>query len=465
MRLSFHGAARDVTGSCHLLDVGGMKVLVDCGLFQGGREASALNRAEFGFDPAEIDVLLLTHAHLDHCGRIPLLVRRGFRGEIIATPATRDLARLVLLDAAHIQDEDAQRAARRARRRGEAPRPPLYEIEDVLEAFDRFGRRAELGRPLELGGGVRATFLEAGHILGSAFLLVEAEHRGRARRLVFSGDIGGPGGPILPDPDPAPACDHLIVETTYGDRPHRGRAESVAEMEAAIRAALARGGNVIIPTFAMERAQEILFHLREGEAAGRLPRGLPVFLDSPMAISATEIFRKHAGHLRPDVAEALGRGEAPFSPSRLHLTRLARDSMGLNRIDGGAVILAGAGMCVGGRVVHHLRHNLWRREAAVIFTGFAARGTPARRIIDGAGEIRIFGEPVKVNAQVHTINGFSAHAGRDELRAWMAGAGAPRMTWLVHGDPEGGMKAMAETLAAEDRPATTPALHDEVQVT
>ncbi|HET9670645.1 MAG TPA: MBL fold metallo-hydrolase [Casimicrobiaceae bacterium] len=457
MRLGFHGAARGVTGSCYLLEAAGRRILVDCGFFQGPREIADDNRDAFGFDPREIDFLLLTHAHLDHCGRIPLLAKAGFRGEIVATPATRELARLVLLDAAHLQEEDARRSDRRAQRRGGEAEGPLYTIDEAAWSFDRFGRSAAYGERLVLDEGIAVTFLDAGHILGSASLVVEATESAARRTIVFSGDVGSPGHPILRDPTPPPHADVLVMESTYGDRCHRSLAESVEELWQAIADTLARGGNAIIPAFALERSQEILYFLRQGIEQNRLPRTLPVFLDSPMAISATEIMRRHPECFDAEALALFARHES-IAPPGLRFSRETADSIALNRITAGAVIIAGSGMCTGGRVRHHLRHHLWREASSVIFVGFAAEGTLAREIIDGATTVQLLGEPVRVRAHVHTINGFSAHADQRELLAWQASAAAAR-TFLVHGEPRRGMKSLADLLEARGGDVTMPQMN------
>ncbi|MDE2605923.1 MAG: MBL fold metallo-hydrolase [Burkholderiales bacterium] len=446
MRISFHGADRGVTGSCHLVECGGLRVLVDCGLYQGGREIDEENTAPFGFEPSAIDVVLLTHAHLDHCGRLPLLVKRGFRGEIVCTAPTRELARLVMLDAAHLQEEEARHRARRAERRGHAheAQPPLYSILDALNVQDAFGRVAQYDQPLQLAPGVRATFVDAGHILGSASVLLELEEGGERRRVLFSGDLGNAGRPLLRDPAPAPQADVVVLETTYGDRLHKPLGPSVDELVEVIGETFRRGGNVVIPTFALERAQELLFFLHQGVAQGRLPHAMQVFLDSPMAISATAIFERYPGCYAPRTAQMFRAGQDPFGLPGLHFTRETAESVAINRVVSGAVIMAGAGMCTGGRVRHHLVHNLPREHCSVVFVGFAAEGTLARRIIDGAREVRIFDEEVAVRAKVHTINGFSGHADQAELLAWHAGARAAR-TFLVHGD-EPAMQAFAQRL-------------------
>jgi metallo-beta-lactamase family protein len=460
MMLSFHGADQAVTGSCHRLSAGGLEILVDCGLYQGRGETRDENRRPLGFEPESIDLLLLTHAHLDHCGRIPLLAKHGFRGEIVTTAATRELARLVLLDAAHVQEEEARHAERRAHRRGVAPPEALYTVTDAMWCFDRFGRTAEYGKALALNDAVAVTFIDAGHIVGSAAIVVDVKG-GARRRIVFSGDLGSRGHPIVRDPAPPPQADYVVMETTYGDRLHRSLEDSVEELWQAVADTLQRGGNVIIPTFALERSQEILFFLRQGIERGRLPRSLPVFVDSPMAISATEIMRRHRECFDEDALRAMAAGD-PFAVPGMRFVREPADSMALNRLAGGAVIMAGSGMCAGGRVRHHLRHNLWRAQSSVVFVGYAAEGTLARQIIDGAGTVEIFGEPVQVKARIHTINGFSAHADRDELLAWHAATGRPRTTYLVHGDPDHGMKGMAELLAQRGCATMQPALHQGV---
>ena len=441
MKIAFHGADRTVTGSCHLVECAGVRLLVDCGLVQGEAETEERNRQPFGFAPADIDFVLLTHAHLDHCGRLPLLAKRGFRGEIVATAATRELARVVMLDAAHLQEEELRRNQRRrphrssARTEAGADADALYTVLDALNCLDRFGRGPIYGQALELAPGVRVTFLDAGHILGSASLYLELEEDGRRRTVAFSGDLGNRGRPLLRAPVVPPASDIAVVETTYGDRLHKPIGPSIEEFYAAINGAFARGGNVVIPTFALERAQEVLWYLREGREQGRLPPLLQVFLDSPMAISATQIFEHHPECFEPHVARQFGAGKDPFALPGLHFTREAVDSIAINRFRSGAVILAGAGMCNGGRVRHHLRQNLWRESCAIVFVGYAARGTLARRIIDGAASVQIFEEEVRVRASIHTINGFSAHADRDELLEWHHRV-APHRTFLVHGEED-----------------------------
>jgi metallo-beta-lactamase family protein len=462
MKLSFHGADQGVTGSCHLLETGDRRILVDCGMFQGSHDLHEDNGAPFGFDPASIDCVLLTHAHLDHCGRLPLLVKRGFRGEILATQATFELARLVLLDAAHLQEEEAHvHLPNRKDSRTAHPMPPLYTIIDTMDGIGRFGRAMAYRQRLEIEPDIFATCFDAGHILGSASILIEAADRGTPRSVLFSGDIGNAGRPLLRKPETPPAAAAVVMETTYGDRAHKPFDASLRELYEAINATVTRGGNVLIPTFALERAHEILFFLRQGIEESRLPPSLHVFLDSPMAISATDIFARHPESLAPPVADLLARGKDPFKVPRLELTRERAQSIAINSVTGGAVIMAGSGMCTGGRILHHLRHNLSRQQASVVFVGYAGDGTLGRRIIDGAKEVSILGERIPVRAEVHTINGFSAHADQNELLAWQNQIAGKRSIFLVHGEAPA-MQAFAARLAVPG--VVIPRLNDEVEI-
>jgi len=445
LRLSFHGADRDVTGSCHLVECAGRRVLIDCGLYQGSREIAEENAGDFGFDPASIDFVLLTHAHLDHCGRLPLLTKRGFRGEVIATKATQELARLVMLDAAHQQEEEAHSNSHRQQHGGDdKPAEPLFTVADTLKSLDSFKRSAEYGQPTDLAQGIRATYVDAGHILGSASILLELTEGGRSLRLLFSGDLGNAGHLLLLTPAPPPRADVVVIETTYGDRLHKPMDASFDELYRAISDTLGRGGNVIIPTFAIERAQELLWVLNQGIEKNRLMLSVQVFLDSPMAISATEIFARHLECLQPEAARLFREGRDPLALPGLHFTRERAESVALNNIRGGAVIMAGAGMATGGRVRHHLKHNVAREECCVIFVGFAAKGTLARQIIDGQNPVHILGDDIPVRARIHTINGFSAHADQAELLKWHAHTGAAR-AFLTHGE-EVAMQAFASQL-------------------
>jgi metallo-beta-lactamase family protein len=446
LKLSFHGADRDVTGSCHLVECAGKRILIDCGLHQGSRELDEENSRPFGFDAAGIDYVLLTHAHLDHCGRLPLLAKRGFRGEVITTSASRELARLIMLDSAHQQEEDVRGRARRAGHDSASQHniQPLYSTLDALNCLDYFGRTATYAQVIEVAAGVHANFIDAGHILGSASIFLELEEQSHSTNVLFSGDLGGAGRVLLRSPATPPRAENVVMETTYGDRLHKPLGPSIDEFYEAITETFKRGGNVIIPTFALERTQELLYYLSEGIAQGRLAKSTQVYLDSPMAISATEIFRRHPECFEPATANLFQEGHDPFALPGLHFSRETTESLAINSIPGGAIIMAGSGMCTGGRVRHHLQHNLGRENSSIVFVGYAAVGTLARQIIDGAKQVNILGEDIPVRARIYTINGFSAHADESELLAWQKQTGAKR-TFLVHGE-EGTMRQFASHL-------------------
>jgi len=461
MKLAFHGADQGVTGSCHFVQCRDTKLLIDCGMYQGGRELEEENSNNFGFDPADIDFLLLTHAHLDHCGRIPLLVKRGFRGKILCTPATRELAKLVMLDSARIQEEEAEYRSKKARKKDENSEPvqPLYDTLDALNCLDYFENAEAFTQPGDIAPGIRATFYDAGHILGSASILLELEENHSHRRVLFSGDLGYGGRAILRDPDIPPKADIVVMETTYGDRLHKQLQPSIEELYTAIIETGKRGGNVMIPSFALERTQEILYYLREGIEQGMVPAHTQVFLDSPMAISATKIFQHHPECFDTETWAVFQDGRDPFALPGLHFTRDTAASIGLKQVKG-AVIIAGSGMATGGRIRHHFKHNLWRREASVIFVGYAAQGTLARQIIDGAKKVRIFREEIEVRAKVYTIGGFSAHGDQKVLLDWHSHA-RPETTFLVHGE-EKTMTTFGSLL--KDTRVEMPTLHQEFEI-
>ena len=466
MKLSFHGAAREVTGSCHLIEIGNIKILIDCGMYQGGGGLAEENLKPFGFKAKDINYLLLTHAHLDHCGRIPLLVKQGFHGEIITTSASRELAKLVMLDSARIHEEEAKRNAKHFKRSYKHSKKSkrhntylLYNTLDVLNSLDYFGRNATYDKPIKLSKGIQVTFFDAGHIIGAASILLEAEEGKSKKKIIFSGDIGNKNKPIIRDPAPLPQADIVVMETTYGDRSHKSIKESVSEFYSAINDTFKHGGNVYIPTFALERAQELLFFLREGVEKGKLPHNMQVFLDSPMAISATEIYKHHPECYDDESAAMFEKQKDPFTLPDLAFTRDVSESIAINNIKSGAVVMAGSGMCTGGRICQHLKHNLWREECSVIFVSFAAEGTLARKIIDGAKTVYIYGEEIGVRAKVYTINGFSSHAGRNELLEWHKSIGKPETTFLVHGAPEA-MASIASELKIKGHQIKMPKPHE-----
>ncbi len=439
MQLQFFGAAGEVTGSCHIVEVGGHRLLLDCGLIQGGAEPEARNRAALPFDAAQVDAVVLSHPHIDHCGRLPLLHRRGYRGPIYATPACRDLARILLLDCAAMAEREAARATERAARRHggnreRRPVEPLYTAEDA-EATLRLIRTVPYERATEVLPGVQFEFRDAGHILGSASVWLTLREDGVERRIAFSGDLGQYDSPILRDPDPGPAVDVVLMESTYGSRLHRDRTATLVEFGEILRAARTRGGNVLIPAFAVGRSQDVLYelgtHFDEWQLAD-----WRIFLDSPMAIDASEVYWRHVELYDEEARELRLRvGRMPPLPN-LTLCRTVEESMAINRMTGGAIVIAGSGMCTGGRIVHHLKHNLSRPECDVIFTGFQAQGTLGRAIVDGRATVRIQGAPIDVAARIHTLGGFSAHGDQADLLRWYEAIPGRPPVWLVHGEPE-----------------------------
>ncbi len=444
MKLRFLGAAREVTGSCHLVESGGLRFLVDCGLFQGGREAEAKNRRFPDFDPESIAFVLLTHAHIDHSGLLPRLINLGFKGRVYCTSATADLLGVMLPDAAHIQEKEAEWAnyaihKRRKRLSAAAERAPLYTVTQAQAALKRL-ERVGYDKPVRPHPRVRVVFRDAGHILGSSSLEIWLKTRvgatARERKLVFSGDLGMPARPLMNDPAPVSAADYLVVESTYGNRCHKTLAQTVEELVHAIHDTLVRKhGNVIIPAFAVGRTQEILYLLVDLYRQGRLPRHMGIFVDSPMATAATEITLKHSHMLDAEARELLAWGQGEGRSPLIRFTESVEESMALNKISEGAVILSASGMCEAGRIKHHLRFNLPRRESSVILSGFQAAGTLGRRLVDGARSVRLFREDVPVRADLYTLGGLSAHADREALLAWLACFDAPpRRTFVVHGE-------------------------------
>jgi metallo-beta-lactamase family protein len=447
MQLEFYGGAGEVTGSCHVLVVDGRRLLLDCGLIQGGEAPLERNSAPFPFDAAQVGAVVLSHAHIDHCGRLPLLMKRGFRGPVYASPACRDLVRILLADSANMQERDAERENRRREREGtKRPVEPLYTLDDALGVLQQF-RAVRYGEPVELLPGVELTFRDAGHILGSTSVWLRLREGEVERRIVFSGDVGQYDTPILRDPEPGPAVDLAIMESTYGDRLHRDRAATLEEFGGILREARRDGGNVLIPAFAVGRSQELLYELATHYDAWRLG-DWQVFLDSPMAIEASAVYWRHAELFDAEAQQWHARLRSlPLLPN-LKLCRTAEESMAINRISHGAIVIAGSGMCTGGRIVHHLKHNLGRPECDVVFTGFQAQGTLGRAIVERREYVRIHGAPVKVEARVHTLGGFSAHGDRHDLLRWYGAIPGRPPVWLVHGEA-GAAQGLREALRAD----------------
>jgi len=448
MQIQFHGAAGGVTGCCHLLRTARARVLLDFGLHQGSPASERLNRRPPAFDARQLDAVVLSHAHVDHCGRLPLLPRLGCRADIWCTPATAELCAIMLPDSAHLQQHDAERWNRgRARRRGAPPRvQPLYDQDDVQRVLRRF-RRLPYHRPTEIADGVRLVFHDAGHILGSAIVALDVEEGGRTRRVVFSGDVGNWPAPLLRDPEVLDAADVLLLESTYGNRDHRTREDTVEELARVLRLAHDEGGKVLVPAFAVGRTQELLWHLGELQRAGRL--GLPVFVDSPMAVSATELYRRHRDLFDAESWKLIESGDAPLDFPGLRLCRSVDESIGLNARQGPALIMAASGMCTGGRIVHHLRHHGGARGTQIVIVGFQAAGTPGRALVDGARSLVLLGDRVPIHARVHTLGGFSAHADQSRLVRWAGGFRAARpRTYLIHGEDDA-RRALAARLRSE----------------
>lgn len=436
VRVRSFGGAETVTGSCHLVEVAGARVLVDCGAFQGSRALTRLNDGPLGFEPREIDAVLLTHAHLDHCGRLPVLVNRGFRGRIHALPATRMLAELILEDSAKLHREDAERD----RRHGRTPHPAAFDEKDVQATLGAFAPIA-YDTPFEVAG-LRVTAQPAGHIPGSASFLIEAG----GTRLVMSGDLGNARKDVMPDPRPCPPADVVVMESTYGDRDHRPFDETLAELADVLRRAAERRGKILIPSFAVERAQEVLYHVARLEEAGEVPV-LPVYVDSPMAARVEEVYRDCGEEFSAEVQAFYGGGRDPFRPRRLTYTRTVDDSKAINASAEPAIVIAGSGMLSGGRILHHLVAHLDDPHATVLIVGYQPRGGLGRQLVDRVPEVRIMGKQVRVHAQVATIGGLSAHADRTELLEWVAGAGPGARIRLAHGEPSA-TRALVERLRA-----------------
>jgi metallo-beta-lactamase family protein len=428
VRIRFLGAARQVTGSCYHISVNGLQLLVDCGMQQG---EGAANAAPFLFQPSEIAYLFLTHAHIDHSGLIPKLIKDGFKGKVVTTSATADLMEIMLYDSAHLQEREAEWKTKKALRQGrEETFEPLYTVDDVRKTLP-FILRKSYGETGHLGKGVKYTFLDAGHILGSGTFELWYQDSPAEKKIVFSGDIGKKGNPIIADPEYTTTADYVVMESTYGNRLHRGMKESVDELVEAIKITFKKGGNVIMPAFAVGRTQDLLYILNGLVHDRRLP-AVDVYVDSPLANEATKVYLAHSEYFDDEARNAASIIKG--GGIRLHFTSSTEESQAINRVKSGAIIMAGSGMCEGGRIAHHLKHNLWRPECSIVFTGFQARGTLGRRIVDGASRVHILGEEIAVRAGVYTINGFSAHADQKELLEWISSFTSMPEVFIVHGE-------------------------------
>lgn len=442
-RITFLGAARNVTGSRYLVELGKTRVLVDCGLHQE-REHKDRDFRPFPTPPERLHSVVLTHAHLDHCGYLPRLIRDGFRGKVFCTPATAEIARIVLLDSAYLQEEDARFKRKRHRRQNKEAHysyEPLYTIADA-QACAPYFKRVKLEQPVEVGRGVRATFREAGHILGSSLIRLEIDG-GEHASILFSGDLGRPDMPILQDAGQFDEADWVIVESTYGNKDHEDKRAVPDELAAVVNDTVARGGNLIIPSFAVERAHEVLYHLSNLMRAKRIPP-LLTFLDCPMALDVTEVFQRHPELFDEEMRARVAAGDSPFEFPQLVRCRTSDQSQAINTVKGTVIVIAGSGMCVGGRVKHHLAQHIARPESTVLFVGYQAEGTLGRLIVDGKPMVRILGTEYEVKARIASITGFSAHADRNEIVAWLGKLRRPpRRVFVTHGESES-----AEALAA-----------------
>jgi metallo-beta-lactamase family protein len=435
--ISFFGAAKNVTGSCYLLTVDDTKIVIDCGMYQE-RKLKDRNWAPFGFDPKSVSAVILTHAHLDHCGRLPKLVHEGFSGNVFCTPATCDIAQIILADSAKIQEEDVAYKKRRHRkegRKGPHPLVPLYTKEDaenVNHLFTKFG----YGQPFKVADGIEATFNDAGHILGSATLSITIDGGDEKRTIIFSGDIGRWDTPLLNDPTSLKHADYVVTESTYGNRTHKDNSTIPETLERVINETYEAGGQIVIPSFAVERTQELLYHLHGLLAEKRIPR-IPVFIDSPMAIRVTEVFQRHPELFDEDTLEMLRRGDHPCDFPMLKMSRTVDESKSINASKESCIVIAGSGMCTGGRIKHHLKANIGRPESTILFVGYQAVGTLGRRLLEGDTPVRIHGQEFDVKAKIAKVNGFSAHADRNELLEWLSSLEeAPRRVFVTHGEPD-----------------------------
>ena len=464
MKITFHGAARTTTGSMHLVETNGNHFVFDCGLYQGHRAEALQRNSNLPFDPKTLDAVLLSHAHIDHCGNIPMLVKHGFDGDIHCTSATHDLTKLMLRDSARIQEQDAAYMNQKKSRQGLPKVEPLYSSNDAEHAL-----RHMVGHGyhqwFKINSHARAIMYDAGHILGSAITVLEAREGTRTIRLAFSGDLGRPGAPILRDAEAVDGLDYLIVESTYGNREHNSLADAEEKFARVVGETLARGGKVVIPSFAMERTQALVYALHRQFEHGKLP-AVPVYVDSPLAIDVTNVFRVNLDCFDEEIREHMLAHDDPFGFGKLHYTRSVEESKKINATPEPAVIISANGMCEAGRILHHLKYNVENPRNTILFVGYQAENTLGRRIVDGVKKIRIFGDEFIVNARVETIDGFSAHAGRTELLNWVGRVqNTLKGIFVVHGETQSSL-ALAEALRVANPQCNVvvPELHQTIEL-
>ncbi len=440
MKIHFCGAASGVTGSCHLITTKNHKILLDCGQFQGGKAQEALNYEPFPFNPSEIDYVILSHAHIDHCGRIPLLVQRGFKGVIYCTDATADLVDVMLKDSGYIHEKEAEWKNRKAERAGKPLVKPLYTYNDAVESL-KYIKPVLYDQLIELNEDMKVVFNDAGHILGSSIVELWVSEDDNVSKLVFSGDLGVKGRPILRDPVIIKKADYVIMETTYGNRLHEQNTKSIEDLMNIVVKTIKRGGTVVIPSFAVGRTQELIYEFNrfyeEREEYRKILENLMVYVDSPMATTATEVFRKNAQVFDEETKKYILNGNNPLDFKNLKFTRTTEESQYLNMDQHPKVIISASGMCEAGRIRHHLKHNLWNPKSSIVFVGYQAEGTLGRMLVEGADSVMLFGEEIHVNAEIYNLEGFSGHADRDGLLSWLSGfREKPSEIFLVHGEAE-----------------------------
>jgi metallo-beta-lactamase family protein len=446
MELEFVGGARTVTGSSYILKDKDFQIMIDCGMFQGRSQIRERNLLHLIYAPAKINTLLLTHAHIDHSGLIPKLVKEGFTGKIFATRPTVDLCTVMLPDSAHIQEMDMEWTNKKNKRMGLPVQDPIYTVDDAEESITHFVP-VEYGNKVKINPRIEARYRDAGHILGSSMIELWVDGERGKTKIVFSGDLGQKETAFIKDPEIIEDADILLIESTYGDRLHKKKEDTLSEFKEIILNSYNNKGNIIIPAFAVERTQEIIFELSKLFKQKVIPE-IPVYIDSPLAISATEIFRKNEDYFDDEMKKILLSGDSPLDFPNLHFTKTAEESKRLNEEVSGAIIISASGMCTAGRIKYHLLHNLYKPESCVIFVGFQAEGTIGRRLVDGAKRVKLFGEDVIVNAKIHTLGGFSAHADKDGLLEWMGNIKNPKLkVFVVHGEEESAQK-FAEAVRA-----------------
>ncbi len=449
MKLTFCGAAGTVTGSCHLLEFENKKILLDAGMFQGGSESDEMNAEQFGFNPYEIDMLILSHAHIDHSGRIPLLVKRGFKGQIITSLPTFELCKIMLPDSAFIQESEAEWQSRKRQRAGKGIVEPLYTVKDAEESLKLF-KGMEYKKVISIDPNITVRFMDAGHILGSSIIEIWVRENGEEFKIVFSGDLGNRDVPIMNDPTIIEDADYVILESTYGDRLHKDTEKKDSALLDIINDTIERKGNVVIPSFAVERTQEILYMLNTlKESKDSKLTNLPVYVDSPLAINATKIFQTSLPYMDEEAQKIIKTGDNPFDFPNLIFTKTAEESKAINFMEGSSIIISASGMCEAGRIKHHLKHNLWREDSSVVFVGYQAKNTLGRRIKDGEKTVKIFGEEIGIKCKVYSIEGFSGHADQKGLLDWIgAFKKKPAKVFLVHGEEEA-LKELSRKIETE----------------